>query len=57
MVAAYVNLLDWLTGRILYPSADGVIEYDYLADAGNLVLQHAFHFLVVSFSYSDIVGK
>jgi hypothetical protein len=57
MVAAYVNLLDWLTGRILYPSANGVIEYDYLADAGNLVLQHAFHFLVVSFSYSDIVGK
>jgi hypothetical protein len=34
-----------------------VVEYDYLANAGNLVAQHALDFLVVSFSYSYIVGE
>jgi hypothetical protein len=57
MVITYVNLLHRLTGRVLNTSPDGVIEYDYFANTGNLVLQHAFDFLVVSFSYSYIVGE
>jgi formate/nitrite transporter FocA (FNT family) len=34
-----------------------MVEYDYFADAGNLVAQHALDFLVVSLSYSHIIGE
>ena len=52
-----MDLLDWLSWRVLCPAADGVVEDMNLLDARVRLLQQILNFLVIALPHNGIVCK